>query len=101
MTGVKERLDNPVRYGGSKHGVIANNSKHSIAHIGDVVFSANNNKKDLVLNNVYHVSGLKKNLLSVPQITETDHYVVFRPEDVKVCEHFETSSKAVLQGHRE
>ncbi|KAJ0464501.1 putative RNA-directed DNA polymerase [Helianthus annuus] len=98
LTGEKERLKNPIKYGGSRVIVIADNSKHSIANIGDVAFSKNNSKKEMLLKDVYHVPGMKKNLISVPQMTSEGYYVLFGPEDVKVFEEFETKSTPVLQG---
>lgn len=36
------------------------------------------------LQNVYHVPGMKKSLLSVAQLTSLGHFVLFGPQDVKV-----------------
>ncbi|KAJ0868283.1 putative RNA-directed DNA polymerase [Helianthus annuus] len=81
LTGDKERLQNPTKYGGSRVVVIADNSKHSIAHIGDVMFQSSSNKKALTLRDAYHVPGMKKNLISVPQMTDDGYYVLFGPKD--------------------
>ncbi|KAK1406718.1 hypothetical protein QVD17_38326 [Tagetes erecta] len=74
MTGDKGKLSNLLKYGGSRVVVLADNSKYPIDHIGDVVFPSGDRTNGLTLNDVYHVGGMKKNLLSVPQITEADHY---------------------------
>lgn len=100
MTGEKKRLQDPVKYEGSRVVVIADNSKLPIAHIGDVVFSPEDIKKELMLPGVYHVPGMKKNLLFVTQLASAGHYVVFGPNDVKVYDKFETKSIPVLNGHR-
>lgn len=100
MTGEKEIIQNPVKYGGSRVVVIADNSKLQIAHIGDVRFYQEVNKKEMVLQSVYHVPGMKKNLLSVSQLTIAGHYVLFGPDDVKVYKKFETSSHPIAQGFR-
>lgn len=79
---------------------IADNSKHSIANMGDVVFPSDSSKCELVLKDVYHVPGMKKNLIFVPQMTSDGLYVLFGPKDVKVYKEFETSSVPILQGHK-
>ncbi|KAD3336120.1 hypothetical protein E3N88_31639 [Mikania micrantha] len=98
MTGDKTRLKNPTKYGGSRVVVIADNSKHSIAHIGDAEFPANDQTRGLTLKDAYDVPGMKNNLISVPQMTADGHYVVFGPKDVKIYREFESSSTPILQG---
>lgn len=70
--------------------------------MGDVQFrpQENENERELTLRNVYHVSGMKKNLLSISQLTTDGNYVVLDPENVNVYAHFETSSQPIAQGHR-
>lgn len=56
----------------------------------------------MLLDNVYHVPGLKKNLMSVSQITETGKYVLFGPNDVKVLDNVRNISVVtVLVGEKE
>ncbi|KAG6781857.1 hypothetical protein POTOM_011240 [Populus tomentosa] len=62
MTDDKEKLKNLVEYKGKHVVVTANNSKLAIAHVGDAVVSSQLNLKDVSLQNVYHVPGMKKNL---------------------------------------
>ncbi|KAD2394436.1 hypothetical protein E3N88_41413 [Mikania micrantha] len=100
LTGDKERLKNPIVYGGSKVVTIDDNSKYQIAHIGDVVFSSEGGKQDLVLKNVYHVPGMRRNLISVSQMTEEGSFVVFGPKDVRVFKNIETSSVPILKGRK-
>lgn len=100
MTGEKRRLNNPTKYSGNQVVVIADNSRHPIAHVGDVAFSSSFDRKEVILENVYHVPGMGKNLFSVPQITSTGKYVLFGPDQVSVYEDFETPSVPVLSGHR-
>ncbi|XP_022023791.1 uncharacterized protein LOC110924058 [Helianthus annuus] len=100
MTGERGKLSNPTKYSGNSIVVIADNSRHNIESIGDVVFPSKTEGKELVLTYVYHVPGMRKNLLSVPQMTDAGKYVVFGPNDVRVFEKFETPSKPILQGHR-
>ncbi|XP_076882595.1 uncharacterized protein LOC143531097 [Bidens hawaiensis] len=53
-----------------------------------------------MLKNVFHVPGMKKNLLYVPQITALGRYVLFGPTDVNIYDKFETSSNPVIQGRK-
>lgn len=100
MTGERGKLTNPAKYSGNRIVVSADNSKHNISSIGDVVFPSKVNMQELVLKDVYHVPGMRKNLISVPQIMDAGNYVVFGPKDVRVFAKFETPSKPILQGHR-
>lgn len=100
MTGEHEKLQDSINYGGSRGVVIADNSKLSIAHVGNVVFRPEDNNKELRLESVYHVLGMKKNLLSVSQLASSGHYVLFGPNDVKIFKEFETRSKPILKGRR-
>ncbi|PHT69557.1 hypothetical protein T459_24661 [Capsicum annuum] len=69
MTGDKDKLQNLSKYKGSRVVVIANNSKLPIAHVGNIVVSSHSNSIEVSLQNVYHVLGMKKNLLSISQLT--------------------------------
>ena len=82
LTGEKERLKNPIKYQGSGVVIIADNSRHQITHIGNVVFPSEDGRCELKLSDVYHVLEMKKNLLSVPQMMSEGKYAVFGPEDV-------------------
>lgn len=99
MTGEKKRLQDPVKYEGSRVVVIADNSKLPIVHIGDVVFSLKESNHELALPGVYHIPGMRNNLLSVSQLASAGHHGVFGPNDVKIYEKFETPSVPVLKGH--
>ncbi|KAK4492038.1 hypothetical protein RD792_002828 [Penstemon davidsonii] len=91
MTGDKDKLQKISAYKGSRVVVTANNSKLPIAHIGNTVVSPHYSAtaNEMLLQNVYHVPGMKKNLLSVAQLTSSGHFVLFGPQDVKL-----SSSKA-------
>ncbi|KAE8689992.1 tir-nbs resistance protein [Hibiscus syriacus] len=76
-----------VDSGCSNH-MTVDNSRLPITHIGktivlDIILTRCNSK-------MYHVPGMKKNLLSVAQLTSSGHYVLFGPQDVKDKEN-ETS----------
>jgi len=77
MTGDKEKLKNLSEYKGSSVVVIANNSKLTIAHIGNTVVSPQHGDTEVPLQSVYHVPGMRKNLLAVAQLTSSSHYVLF------------------------
>ncbi|KAF2283627.1 hypothetical protein GH714_012534 [Hevea brasiliensis] len=74
MTGDKEKLQSLLEYKGSRVVVTANNSKLSIAHIG-----------------------MKKNLLSVAQLTSSSHFILFGPQDVKVYRDLKNSKNPIVK----
>lgn len=43
----------------------------------------------ITLKNVFHVSGMKKNLFSVPNTVDADNIVLFGPKDVKFLRNLE------------
>ncbi|PHT81584.1 hypothetical protein T459_14599 [Capsicum annuum] len=62
---------------------------------------ADNKSKSIKLQDVYHVPGLKKNLVYVPQITNSGKYELFGPIDVKVLENVkEISANIIFTGER-
>ncbi|RVW57839.1 Retrovirus-related Pol polyprotein from transposon TNT 1-94 [Vitis vinifera] len=77
MTGDKEKLQDLSEYKGRHMVVTANNSKLPITHIG-----------------------MKKNLLSVAQLTSSGHFVLFGPQDVKVYRDLEIMEEPVIKGRR-
>lgn len=95
MTGELYRLLNPVSYDGSNVVIIANNQ---IAYTGDVSFPADTYKNELIIENVFHLPGIGKNLFSIPQITSFGKYVLLGPDRVHIFDEFETISKPVLIG---
>lgn len=101
MTGDKEKLQNVSEYNGSRVVVTANNSKLPIAHIGKTIVPPNYNDTELLLQNVYHVPGMEKNLLSIAQLTSSGYYVLFGPKDVKVYkDQVEIMEKPIMKGQR-
>lgn len=55
--------------------------KEGVVKVGDEFTSS------ILLNDVYHVLGLKKNLVSIYNITDTRKCVLFEPKDVKVLDN--------------
>ena len=58
--------------------VTTDNSMHPMMKEEDL------NDESVLLKGVYHVSGLKKNLASISQITDSGRYVLFGPKDVQI-----------------
>lgn len=83
MTGDEKKLINMSEYKDSRVVVSANNSKMSINHIGKTVFVSHHSSRQVKLQNIYHITCLKKNLLSVSQLTNSGNYF-FGPNDIKV-----------------
>ena len=89
MTDNKEKLQNLTMYKESREVVTTDDTKLSITHIGKVVVSPNSNVDMMLLQNVYNVQGMKKNLLSVAQLTSTGHFILFGPQNVSIYQDLE------------
>jgi len=100
MTGDEKKLINMSEYKGGRVVVTANNSKMPITHIGKTVFVPHHSSRQVQLQNVYHISGMKKNLLSVSQLTDSGNYVLFGPNDVKVYQNLKVTSTPIMEGRR-
>ncbi|KAL4384135.1 hypothetical protein GQ457_15G011530 [Hibiscus cannabinus] len=68
--------------------------------IVESVVSPQNNDTEMSLQNVYHVPGVKKNLISVAQLTSSGHIVIFGPQDVKVNNNLEIKDEPLMKGRR-
>ena len=97
MTGDVEKLKNLSDHKGSRVVVTANNSKLPIAHIGSTIVSPQSSDNNVTLQNVYHVPGMKKNLLSVSQLTSSGHFVLFGLQDVKVYRDLKIIEELVMK----
>lgn len=83
--------------------VTADNSTYPVAKEGAVTIDVAGDTKtsSVRLDDVYHVPGLKKNLVSVSQITESGKYVLFGPIDVKVLDNMkDISADVILSGEK-
>ncbi|KAG6498334.1 hypothetical protein ZIOFF_046246 [Zingiber officinale] len=100
MTGDKEKLQNLSQYKGARMVVTADNSRLPIAHVGKTVIMPRYNSNQVPLQDVYHVPGMKKNLLSVAQLTSSGYYVLFGPENVKVYRNLKISETPTMEGQR-
>ena len=43
---------------------------------------------------------MKKNILSVAQLTSLGHYVLFGPQDVRIYQELEVEEESVIKGQR-
>ncbi|GKU90510.1 hypothetical protein SLEP1_g4499 [Rubroshorea leprosula] len=84
ITRDEEKLLNLSEYKGNRVVVTADDTQLPIKQIGDVVITPRTSSQQVKVKNVLHVSRMKKNLLSVAQLTAPKNYVVFRLKDVKV-----------------
>ncbi|KAE8669333.1 hypothetical protein F3Y22_tig00112249pilonHSYRG00290 [Hibiscus syriacus] len=100
MTGDKQKLQNLSEYNGGRVVVTADNSRLPITHIGKTIVTPRYNTNQVQLQDVYHVPGMKKNLLSVAQLTSSGHYVLFGPQDVKVYRDVKISETPTMEGRR-
>lgn len=81
--------------------VTANNSRLPICHIGKTMVVPQFSSKQVQLQGVYHVPGMKKNLLSVSQLTAPGSYVVFGPNDVKVYQEVKIIGTPFIEGKKQ
>ncbi|KAE8663053.1 hypothetical protein F3Y22_tig00113123pilonHSYRG00166 [Hibiscus syriacus] len=100
MTGDKQKLQNLSEYNGGRVVVTADNSRLPITHISKTIVTPRYNTNQVQLQDVYHVPGMKKNLLSVAQLTSSGHYVLFGPQDVKVYRDVKITETPTMEGRR-
>ncbi|KAH7863291.1 hypothetical protein Vadar_015792 [Vaccinium darrowii] len=100
MTGDKKKLSNLSAYKGDRVVVTTNNSRLPTTHIGKTVINPRFSPSEVKLKDVYHVPGMKKNLLSVSQLTSSGNYVVFGPKDVKVYQSLKPVGTPIMEGRR-
>nr|KYP49539.1 Retrovirus-related Pol polyprotein from transposon TNT 1-94 [Cajanus cajan] len=100
MTGDKGKFLSMSEYKGERVVVTANNSKMPIFHIEKAAIVPRFSPHQVEVDNVYHVPGIKKNLLSVSQLTTLGNYVVFGPKDVGVYRRFKPICPAIMKGRR-
>jgi hypothetical protein len=99
MTNDDKKLEDMTDYKGGREVLIADNSRLAISHVGKTTIPRYG-PHQLQLNKVYHVPGLKKNLLSVSQLTEEGKYVLFGPEGVSIYRKVKVIGTPILEGKR-
>ncbi|KAJ9565416.1 hypothetical protein OSB04_001382 [Centaurea solstitialis] len=100
MTGDQKKLRDAKEYKGSCVVQTANNARLPIAQIGKTMIMPGNKADMITLQNVFHVPGMKKNLLLVSQLTSLGNYLLFGPEDVKVYKDIKISEKPTMEGQK-
>lgn len=63
---------------------------------GVVIIGGKEEDDSITLNSVFHVPGVKKNLLSVANIVDSGNYVLFGPVDVKFLRNIKELKADVL-----
>ncbi|KAL3534587.1 hypothetical protein ACH5RR_003048 [Cinchona calisaya] len=96
----KEKLKDVTEYKRRRVVVTANNTKLPITHVGKTMLSPRFNNEEVQLLNVYHVPGLKKNLLSVLQMARSGNFVVFGLDDVKVYRKITVIGDPIMEGRQ-
>ncbi|KAL8138008.1 hypothetical protein V2J09_004009 [Rumex salicifolius] len=99
MTGDMSKFTKMRKYKGREAVITANNTMHPVQHVGDLTISPCKGGSK-VLEDVYHVPGMKKNLVSVPQITVAGNYVVFGPDNVKVLANASIHGEVLMEGKK-
>ncbi|KAL3501348.1 hypothetical protein ACH5RR_035800 [Cinchona calisaya] len=87
MTGDKRKLTNLTEYKRGRMVVTTDNSKLPITHTSNATILLRYNSHQVELQHVFHVPGMKKNLLSVSKLTASGNFVLFRPDEVKVYQN--------------
>lgn len=86
-------------HNGDKVIVTADNTTHPMVKEGTVKIIVGNN--EVQLSDVYHVPSLKKNLISVSQITSLGKYVLFGPNSIKILNDVRNiDADIILEGKR-
>lgn len=65
--------------------------------VGKTVFMSCHSSRQVELQDVYHVPDMKKNLLSVSQLTTSGNYVLFGPDGIKVYRNLKVTSSPIME----
>jgi len=88
------------KYRGDREVMIADISRLPITHVRKTVFTPYFSPHQIHLENVYHVSSMKKNPLSISQLTTSGSLSCSGPEDVKVYHNLMPEGKPIMQGKK-
>ncbi|KAL3502821.1 hypothetical protein ACH5RR_037270 [Cinchona calisaya] len=100
MIGDTRKLTNLTEYKGDRVVVTTDNSRLPMTHIGKTIILPRYNSRHVKLQHVYHVPEMKKNLLLVSQLTAFNNFVLFGPDEVKVCQNEKITGTPIMQGKR-
>ena len=95
VTGNDSLLSEVRQHKGERVIVTTDNSSYPVAKEG-VVEIGMDDKSMVKLDDVFHVPGLKRNLVFISQIINSGKYVLFGPKDVKVLDNLKTISADVI-----
>ncbi|KAK1353620.1 CCHC-type domain-containing protein [Heracleum sosnowskyi] len=95
VTGDESVFTKLQNHDGERVIITADNSTYPVAKEGTVEISLDDTKL-VKLDNVYHVPGLQRNLVSVSQITNSGKYVLFGPNDVKILDNVKNLEATVV-----
>ncbi|KAK3022504.1 hypothetical protein RJ639_046781 [Escallonia herrerae] len=97
VTGNSELVSNIHKHNGGWVIITADNSVHPVVNEGTTNINAHGSMDSgVVLKDVYHVPGLKKNLVSVSQIIDSGKYVLFGPKGVMVLHNLKNVEAYIL-----
>lgn len=82
LTGNESKFSSLHRHAGNKAIITTDNTVHPVKKEGSVVLN-DQNCDAIALKSIFHVPGVNKYLLSVANVVDSGHYVLFRPKDVK------------------
>ncbi|KAG6469325.1 hypothetical protein ZIOFF_074038 [Zingiber officinale] len=82
LTGNDTKFSNLKHYSGRQAIVIADNTVHQVKNQGMVIINGKH-QDPIMLDNVYHVPRMRKNMFSVANVVDAGHFVLFRPHDMK------------------
>ncbi|ERN13204.1 hypothetical protein AMTR_s00040p00220470 [Amborella trichopoda] len=98
MTGDNGKFLNLTEYKGGKIMVTANNTKLPITHVRKAICMPQLSIREAQLQDVYHVPGMKKNLLSVSQLIEISDFFVFGPDEIKAYRSKKFPDLLIMEG---
>lgn len=78
----------------------SNNSRLPIAHIGSTVLAPQYNPQKVALQDMYYIPGMKKNLLSISQLTSSGHYVLFGPQAINIYQNLKILETPTMEGRK-
>lgn len=96
LTGDIKKLEDLEKYKGSQR----YNSKLYITHVGKTIISHRFSPEQIQLQKVYHVLGIKKNVLSDVKLTTQGNYVLFGLQEVKVYCNINASGTPIMKGRK-
>lgn len=100
VTGNDSLLSELRQHNGERVIVTADNSVYPVAKEGVLKIDVGDTRA-IKLNDIFHVPGLKRNLVSVSQITNSGKYVLFGPSDVNVLDNVKNiAADVILAGEK-